>query len=218
MGSSSILLTNEPHGPIVVAMNPLLIGHASDARSVISISLLPLLVVTVELLMVTAEAAEIPNASDACLPETTETTPSNEFNALGNGEVVRHERTSLEWQRCARGQAWDGDGCTGEASNHSWHQAMQLAERQGDGWRLPSANELLSIVERCHPSPAINPQVFPNTPAALFWTRASDTGGIGRAWAISFLGGSHYRLGKDQEVRIRLVREATQAADPAQTP
>lgn len=157
-------------------------------------------------------AAEIPDAADACLEGQTEATPSGEFTTLGDGSVVRHERTTLEWQRCAVGQSWDGERglCNGRPRTYNWDQASKLAARAQDGWRLPKARELLSIVESCHQAPAINPQVFPNTPGVLFWTGSLDTGGIDRIWCVSFFGGSYYRAGKTQNARVRLVRGTMQ--------
>lgn len=153
-------------------------------------------------------AEGIPSATDACLKDQVETTPSTEFTPLEEGAVIRHERTTLEWQRCALGQRWDSasNGCTGRPASHTWTSATKLAAKQGDGWRLPSGEELLTIVERCHDGPAINPQVFPNTPSALFWSASVDTGGLDRAWSVSFFSGQYYRAGKTQNGRVRWVR------------
>ncbi|MBK1720678.1 hypothetical protein CKO23_00205 [Thiocystis violacea] len=156
----------------------------------------------------TALAEDIPSASDACAKGLTETTPSTEFALLEDGAVVRHERTTLEWKRCAEGQTWDADarGCQGRPNAIPWAKAIKLAKGAGGEWRLPTGEELLTIIEKCHYSPAINPQVFPNTKGVLFWSSSSDTGGLDRAWAVSFFGGQYYRAGKTQNGRVRLVR------------
>jgi hypothetical protein len=154
------------------------------------------------------EDTPIPPATDACLKGEIETTPSAEFSLLEDGAVVRHERTTLEWQRCALGQRWEAEsnGCTGRPASHTWTKAMQLASKAGGDWRLPSGEELLTIVEKCHDSPAINPQVFPNTPPGLYWSSSVDTGGLERAWSVSFFSGQYFRAGKSQNGRVRLVR------------
>ena len=154
------------------------------------------------------DSAPIPAATDACLKGEVETTPSTEFTLLEAGAVVRHERTTLEWQRCALGQRWDAaaNGCAGRPASHTWTKTAKLAAKQSDGWRLPSGEELLTIVERCHDGPAINPQVFPNTPSALFWSASVDTGGLERAWSVSFFSGQSFRAGKSQNGRVRWVR------------
>ena len=45
------------------------------------------------------------------------------------------------------------------------------SEQIGEGWRLPSKDELLSLVcEECG-TPTIDPNIFPNTEAVPYWTR-----------------------------------------------
>ncbi|KXX64748.1 DUF1566 domain-containing protein [Marichromatium gracile] len=158
------------------------------------------------------QPAEIPDAAGICLPNRAQTTPSADFTPIEDGQAVRHQPTGLDWQRCALGQRWDGRDCVGRPGSWSWRAAEALAAGRDDGWRLPRADELTTIVERCHPGPAVNPQVFPNTPGIIFWTSSGDTGGLDRAWAVSFFAGSRYRMSKEQEGAIRLVREAPDGA------
>ena len=175
------------------------------------------LAMTIALYQAPASAAGIPSATDACLGGKTETTPSTEFELSDEGRAVRHTRTTLEWQRCSLGQTWEAksNGCTGRPKTFTWDKAAKMAAALKDKWRIPSGEELLTIVEHCHLSPAVNPQVFPNTPAALFWTSSADTGGLNRAWSVSFFSGSPYRASKTLNGRIRLVRGAlTQTAKP----
>ncbi len=155
-----------------------------------------------------ARAVDIPSASDACLGGKTETTPSTEFAIIEDGSAVKHGRTTLEWKRCALGQTWNAKTslCDGRPATYPWDRADRIIASVGSGWRLPTGAELVSIVETCHSSPAINPQVFPNTPSALFWSSSSDTGGVNRAWSVSFFTGKPYRPGKLQTAHIRLVR------------
>lgn len=155
-----------------------------------------------------ASCAEIQSATDACVAGIAETTPSSEFSAEGDGSLIKHTRTTLEWQRCTVGQRWDAKSklCQGHPKTYPWDKATKFASTQKDGWRLPTGAELLSIVEKCHPSPSINTQVFPNTPGRIVWTNSSDTGGLERIWSVSFFSGSPYRPGKLQSCAIRLVR------------
>lgn len=164
----------------------------------------------------TARAIDLPSAADACVGGIAETSPSSEFVVSDDGALVRHIRTTLEWQRCTLGQTWNAKTslCDGRPTAYPWDKANRMAATLEGGWRLPTGEELLSIVERCHLSPAINPQAFPNTPAVLFWSASSDTGGVNRAWSVSFFGGSPYRPGKLQSGRIRLVRGVMKTAPP----
>ena len=134
------------------------------------------------------------------------TTPSSDFTVMGNGSVVRHETTGLEWQRCAVGQTWDGSTCTGSASSRTWQGALDVAAAAGDGWRLPNVNELRSIVEECRIIPAINRVVFPNSPSSYFWSASPYAGYSGSAWGVHFSSGSDSRSSKSNNNRVRLVR------------
>ncbi len=73
-----------------------------------------------------------------------------------------------------------------------WRWADALLYCQGlrlagfDNWRLPSAIELLSIVDYGHANPAIDQTVFPNTPALTFWTSTTTASAAGSYWAVLF--------------------------------
>ena len=156
-------------------------------------------------LMVSIAVADIPSASDDCEADLVERTPSSDFTPLEDGDVVRHEPTGLEWRRCPEGMDWNGSGCDGFASSMNWQEALQYAD-DVDGWRLPNINELRSIVERCRRSPAINQQVFPDTPTSSFCSASPYAGASGHAWHVSFGSGNHNWNRKSLNYRVRLVR------------
>ncbi len=155
-----------------------------------------------------ATAADIPSASAACDAGLAETTPSSDFTAIGDGSIVRHLSTGLEWQRCAQGQAWDGANCTGVSSIHDWREALVLADDAGDGWRLPNVNELRTIVERCRISPAINVEVFPDAPGAAFFSSSPSAANPDQSWVVHFLSGNDNRIRRVTGAQLRLVRDA----------
>jgi hypothetical protein len=147
--------------------------------------------------------AEIPDASGDCIEGLVETTPSKEFTPLEFGAVVRHHRTDLEWQRCALGMDWNGTGCSGTAVELTWQEALNEAR---DGWRLPSVQELRTIMERCRRSPAVNPYVFPNT-APIFWSHSPDARDSDRAWMVfanQAVGAAYPKVWRHN---VRLVRD-----------
>lgn len=160
---------------------------------------------------------EIPSATDTCLNGTPETTPSTDFTLLADGAVVRHETTQLEWQRCALGQRWDAavKGCLGRPLNRDWTRGLKVASKAQDGWRMPNAEELLTIVEKCRSGPAVNIQVFPNTPTMSFWSSSLDSSGMNRVWAVSFFSGKPFRTSKLQGAGVRLVRGTMNRQPPA---
>ncbi len=76
-----------------------------------------------------------------------------------HGGEVFDKQTNLTWQRCSVGQRWrEGFGCEGPVNFYYLKDAVRL----GDGvWRLPSENELLSLVDK-NQKRNIDEKVFPN--------------------------------------------------------
>ncbi len=132
----------------------------------------------------TTAAALPPSTTAAPAPAanataTVATAPANEtiagrFDLVG--ETVRDEKTSLTWQRQATAKrAWNdaADYCAG----------LTLA---GGGWRVPTKDELMSLVDISAGEPTINHAAFPGTPADWFWTSTAYDLFPGNAWAILF--------------------------------
>lgn len=149
--------------------------------------------------------AEIHSAVDDCVADLVETTPSSDFTPLGDGAVVRHDPTGLEWRRCPEGMNWNEGRCDGNAETMTWQEGLQNADDLA-GWRLPSVNELRSIVERCRTGPAVNRHVFPDTPSVLFWSASPVYGRPENARVINFSTGSDSEPLKGTFHPVRLVR------------
>jgi hypothetical protein len=97
------------------------------------------------------------------------------------------------WKRCAEGLAWTGTACTGFVDSFLWDAARIAADADATAgytdWRLPSAEDLLSLSDYVVASGAsINQFWFPNTPGP-FWSASEDTQSAGKAWFVNFLGG-----------------------------
>jgi hypothetical protein len=154
-------------------------------------------------------------------PAQDEYTPTSAFTDLGDGTVT-HNLSGLTWQRCAVGQSWTGNTCSGNASLHSWEQANALKSRFAGktDWRLPSTNELATLVEYHALDPAINTTLFPNSPKAgsygsylfeaAFWASSlyykNVYPNVDYYWVVSFYNGSvHYEPGEVLHY-VRLVR------------
>ncbi|HKL49935.1 MAG TPA: DUF1566 domain-containing protein [Wenzhouxiangellaceae bacterium] len=105
------------------------------------------------------------------------TTPTRDFVDLGDG-VVQHGRTGLQWSRCAIGQRFNAGGCDGAATVFFWDEARDAVDQLNatgelggyTDWRLPTVEELRSIVEECREAPSINIEIFPDTPWSGFWS------------------------------------------------
>ena len=144
-------------------------------------------------------------------PNVTATTPDDDFTLDDVEGTAYHKKTGLTWKRCAEGQTWESDNCTGTAATCTWSQALQLESALGtfagfDDWRLPNMKELGSIVERRNFDPAINATVFPNTPGSYFWS-ASPSIYAKYARGVVFNDGYEDANDKDDySYAVRLVR------------
>lgn len=164
----------------------------------------------------------------AAWPASAGTTPTRDFIDNGDGTVI-HKTTGLTWKRCPEGQVFvqssqtrlmsETDAmisrgefvpkpayCAGGAKFLSWKSASFSVE---SGWRLPTRNELQSIVEKdawrfptldevhrffineTHEvldfyGSAINTWVFPGPLPNHFWSSEGDWCSECRAWSVSF--------------------------------
>ncbi|MGE5624850.1 MAG: DUF1566 domain-containing protein [Bacillota bacterium] len=148
-------------------------------------------------------------------------TPTAHFQFLDGGASVLDKTTGLEWRRCPEGMAFKAgasaghrkDHCTGTASQVSPTAAKMLPRMVNAGklggkadWRIPTLEELQSIVEKACQLPAVNPTVFPDTPVTWFRTRDSKKlASGGEAWGIGFGMGGYY-VGMNTYAAVRLVR------------
>ena len=112
----------------------------------------------------------------------------------GNGTVTDNN-TRLMWQKCSAGQNSDRT-CSGTASENNWLQATEnvcTALRTGghSDWRLPSKDELVTIVDQSapQPGPTIKTSYFPNTIKAGYWSSTADASKPGGAWLVDFVKG-----------------------------
>lgn len=72
-------------------------------------------------------------------------------------------------------------------------------------WRLPSRNELESLVSTPH-TPTIPPVFFPNTSLSSYWSSSTYARGTGAAWGVAFSTGYVGGFAKQGARPVRLVR------------
>ena len=122
---------------------------------------------------------------------------------MKGGEVF-DSRTKLRWQRCSVGQRWkEGLGCVGVILQMSFKGA---ALRATAGWRLPTRDELASLVASHCTNPAINEDVFPDMelPKLSYWT-STDSGGS--VLYVDFADGTVHPSGPTDLDSVRLVKK-----------
>lgn len=140
----------------------------------------------------------------------------------GDWACTRDNKTNLTWSIESRKGTWD-------YAKGEYFKAANQESRCGfsSGWRLPTHNELLTILIKDSSSvariqalwsrninqPAIDARFFPETPADAYWTADSFTHDPSFAWFVYFKPGfdnegNTYTDFKSETKFIRLVHEA----------
>lgn len=130
------------------------------------------------------------------------------FKVSGNGQEVLDTSTRLTWRRCPEGMQWAGQTCSGKATKFSFAGAKKALTATGaGGWRIPSREELLGIIDTtAKKKPRIDGVAFPKTPSALFWATRADSSDDLNAWLVSFANGKVIGNSGQAKFALRLVR------------
>ena len=76
-------------------------------------------------------------------------------------------------------------------------------------WRLPTCDELLTLVDRTRVSPAIDVEFFPDCKSDWYWSSTSYAGSPGDcAWLVAFYSGFAYWGSQVSDFRVRAVRSS----------
>jgi hypothetical protein len=110
----------------------------------------------------------------------------------------------------------NGGTCLGDTGcdTEKFVAAVNTAELCGfSDWRMPTRNELLSIVHNGIATPAFDEDYFPNASSSalvtnFIWSSTPFASGTDEAWTIGTTNGHLARAQKTNAFRIRLVREA----------
>jgi hypothetical protein len=73
-------------------------------------------------------------------------------------------------------------------------------------WRLPSREELHSLVDYSVTSPAIDENYFPSSLSISFWSSSPSAGSAESAWHVYFYDGFYFTFLKSYSYAVRLVR------------
>lgn len=153
--------------------------------------------------------------SEECYHSADADTPSKRFTNNAPGTVL-DTKTDLTWARCSLGMRWSENSCQNVPDHMDWndaHSTILRLNNQQEGyigfsdWRLPTLEELATLIEsKCY-EPAINSEIFPNTPHTGFWTSTLDKYSRQGAWLVYFRNGSRYMGNKEYAWAVRPVRK-----------
>lgn len=116
--------------------------------------------------------------------------------------VVVDRTTGLMWKRAAEDARFTFDGAQEHAK--AVNSAGGFAGHAD--WRVPTREELLSIVDPRFEKPAVHPEAFPGTPPTWFWSSSPIASDASDPWNVSFNNGNDYWNSKNNAFRVRLVR------------
>lgn len=129
-------------------------------------------------------------------------TPSSRY--VVKNEIVYDKKTDLTWQRCSMGQRWQaGIGCVGVIEQMTWDEAQS---RSAGDWRLPSRDELATLISPTCKQPAINEESFPDMDLGKLWYWTSTVGSEYFAWLVNFADGQFANYDRSDMGALRLVR------------
>jgi len=133
------------------------------------------------------------------------------FKISSDGQDVTDTTTKLAWRRCAEGLRWDGKACSGKLKTYKYPEAKDaaaaLAKSDGKGWRIPTRDELVGIVDKtAKKKPRIDVKAFPQTPSQPFWAMRPGTDDDLSAWLVNFANGKVSGNAGQRKFPLRLVR------------
>lgn len=80
-------------------------------------------------------------------------------------------------------------------------------------WRLPTIQELLSLVDYTRHDPAIDDALFPDTKSTYYWSSSPDASSpADYAWIVAFGDGHAYYYDRDHTAFVRAVRSVAPAS------
>ncbi len=118
---------------------------------------------------------------------------------MNNDEAVLDRETGLVWEKSP------------DTTIRNWAAAISSCyQRQvggRKGWRLPTIEELASLVDNSQSNPALPAgHPFTNVQSHGYWSSTTGAGGTSFAWGVGFGNGGVYNGGKCGDVYVWCVR------------
>ena len=99
---------------------------------------------------------------------------------------------------------WSNTLLDGERVDYS--AAEKAVEKLGDGWRLPTRQELESLLDLSRHEPAIDTDKYPDTKSACYWTSSKCAWNEAARWVVHFDLGLVVGGHQDSLACVRAVR------------
>lgn len=112
------------------------------------------------------------------------------------------EMTETEIFDCQTNMVWQRSYKTNLTFNEALEYATQLSKETGLEWRVPTIEELSSLLDRTRRVPASS---FPNMPAIAFWSSLPYVGNTYLAWYVNFDDGNVGSVSRTSGNAVRLV-------------
>ncbi len=138
-------------------------------------------------------------------------------NYTRSNNIVTDHDTGLQWQdqayTNAERNAYNQNIASAQTGKtQKWINAAPVCSNlnlDGRGWRLPTINELNSIVDTRYYNPATDP-IFENSEPLGYWSSTTYPENTTQARGIGFNSGGWHHCGKDGRIKfIRCVRTGT---------
>ena len=126
-----------------------------------------------------------------------------------NSTEVTDASTGLTWRRCSEGQIFRDDRCAGKATEVNFKGALAQAKKQANRdakWRVPTLQELETLVIKSAKPAVIDNQVFPDTVANRYWTSTVHETEKTQALIVLFKDGHVFKYHRNNKAHVRLVR------------
>lgn len=119
----------------------------------------------------------------------------------------------LIWSRDTLGERDDDDDLCSVTHADAERHVAQLDLAGATDWRLPTIQELLTLVDYSRYAPAIDTGAFPDTQSDWYWTSTSPAAGSPScAWIVDFDDGYARRSLRDYDAFVRAVRSVASSS------